>query len=186
MVSQKCRTRALTAGALVAVLAGFGGAAAEAPERKTPAVCKLLTTREAAKILGTDVNRGKEKKVTIPRPGSKASQCEWASKEKGVGGIEGEPFKLRVETNTGSTVASDYEKAKSRVDLEDLVTVPDLGKEAFYDARPFSGVHILVTDDKALSVKVTNYNTAKADLPKQPEEMSLDAARIAVGRLTTT
>jgi hypothetical protein len=37
-----------------------------------------------------------------------------------------------------------------------------------------------------LSVKVTNYNTAKAELPKAPEEMSIDAARIALGRLTTT
>jgi hypothetical protein len=186
VVSQKCLIRALTAGALVAVLAGFGGAPTEVPEKKTPAVCKLLTTREAAKILGTDVNKGKEKKVTLPRPGAKAGQCEWASKEKGVGGIEGEPFKLQVETNTGTNVGSDYEKAKAGVDFEDLVTVPDLGKDAFYDDSPFSGVHILVADDKVLSVKVTNYNTAKADLPKPPAELSIDAAKIAVKRLTKT
>jgi hypothetical protein len=28
------------------------------------------------------------------------------------------------------------------------------------------------------------YNTAKAKLPKQPEEMSIDAARLAVPRLS--
>lgn len=149
-------------------------------------MCKLLTTKEAAEILATDVNKGKEKKVRFPRPGAKASQCEWASKEDGVGGIEGEPFKLQVETNTGKTVGSDYERAKARVDLEDLVTVPDLGKEAFYDDSPFSGVHVLVAENKVLSTSVTNYDMSKAQLAKQPEELSIDAAKIAVRRLTTT
>lgn len=181
MASRKHLTLALTAGALVAALAGFGGT----PVRdKPPDACKLVTTREAAKILGKAVNKGKETKTT-PRPGAKARKCEWASKKKGVGGIEGSPFKLQVEVNTGSTVRGDYEKAKSRVDLKDLVTVPDLGKDAFYDARPFSGVHILIGDDRVLSVRVQNYNTAKADLRKPPAEMSVEAATIAVKRLGT-
>jgi hypothetical protein len=37
----------------VGALAGFGGTP-RAAEKKTPAVCKLLTTREAAEILGTE------------------------------------------------------------------------------------------------------------------------------------
>jgi len=172
------------AGALVITLTGFAGTAAAVPAQTAPSVCKLVTTREAAKILGTAVNKGKEKKVPPPT-GAKATQCEWASKKKGVGGIAGSPFKLQVELTTGANVAADYQKAKAKVDLSDLVTVPDLGSEAFYDDRPFGGVHVLAAEDKVLSTKVTNYNTAKAELPKTPEEMSLDAARIAVGRLTT-
>jgi hypothetical protein len=185
VVSLRRLALTMAAGALVVVLAGFGGAPGAVPEKKTPAVCKLLTTREAAKILATAVNKGKEKKVPPPA-GAKARQCEWASKKKGVGGIEGSPFKLQVELTTGSNVAADYEKAKARVDLDDLVTVPDLGTEAFYDDSPFGGVHVLAAEDKVLSAKVTNYNTAKADLPQTPEQMSIDAAKIAVGRLTTT
>jgi len=175
----------IPAGALGIVLGGFGGTAAAVPSQTTPSVCKLVTTKEAAGILGTPVNKGKERKVPPPA-GAKAVQCEWPSKKKGVGGIEGKPFKLQVELTTGANVAADYERAKARVDFDDLVTVQDLGSEAFYDDSPFGGVHVLAAEDKVLSVKVTNYNTAKADLPKQPEEMSLDAARIAVGRLTTT
>jgi hypothetical protein len=185
VVSLRRLSLALAAGALAIMLTGFGGTAAAAPNQKTPAVCKLVTTREAAKILGTAVNKGKEKKVPPPT-GAKATQCQWASKKKGVGGIEGSPFKLQVEVTTGSNVAADYERVKARVDFDDLETVPDLGTEAFYDDSPFSGVHVLAAEDKVLSVKVTNYNTAKAELPKTPEEMSIDAARIALGRLTTT
>jgi hypothetical protein len=110
--SPKHLTLAVAAGALVFALAGFTGVSGAPPAKETPAVCKLLTTREVAEILGTDVNKGKEKKVT--RPGAKASQCEWALKEKAVGGIEGSPFKLQVELNTGKTVGRDYEKAKAR------------------------------------------------------------------------
>jgi hypothetical protein len=170
------------AGALFAGLTGFGGEPGAAPAKKTTVVCKLLTTREAAEILGTDVNKGKEKKVRTP--GAKAAQCEWASKEKGVGGIEGSPFKLEVELNRGKNVGRAYARAKVRVDFKDLVTVPDLGREAFYDDSPFSGVHVLVTNDLELSASVQNYDTSKAQLPKQPEELSIDAARIAVRRLT--
>jgi hypothetical protein len=107
------------------------------------------------------------------------------SKEKGVGGIEGSPFKLQVELNTGKTVGLAYQKAKARVDIEDLQTVPGLGKDAFYDKRPFGGVHVLVAEDKALSVSVTNYDTAKAQLPKTPAQLSIDAATIAVKRLSS-
>lgn len=185
MVSLRRLTLAPAAGALVIMLTGFGGAAGAVPDQKAPAVCKLVTTREAAKILGTAVNKGKEKKVPPPA-GAKASQCEWASKKKGAGGIEASPFKLQVALTTGSNVAADYEKGKARVDFADLVTVPGLGTEAFYDKRPFGGVHVLAAEDTVLSVKVTNYNTAKAKLPKPPAEMSIDAARLALGRLTTT
>jgi hypothetical protein len=175
---------AVTAGALVVGLGAFGGPDA-APSQATPSVCSLVTAQEAARILGTPVNKGKQKKVPPP-PGANAAQCEWSSKKKGVGGISGKPFKLQVELTTGSGVASDYEKAKATVDFEDLQTVPDLGTEAFYDDSPFGGVHTLVGPEQVLSVKVTNYNTAKAKLPKQPEEMSIDAARLAVPRLTTS
>jgi hypothetical protein len=175
----------IAAGALVIVLGGFGGTAVGAPTQKTPSVCKLVTTKEAARILDTAVKKGKQKKVPPPA-GAQATQCEWDSKKKGVGGIDGKPFKLQVELTTGSNVAADYEEAKARIDFDDLVTVPDLGTEAFYDDSPFGGVHVLAAEDKVLSVKVTNYNTAEADLPKTPEEMSLDGARIALGRLTTT
>lgn len=184
MTSVRRMAAVIPAGSLVIVLGGFGGTAA-VPSQTTPSVCKLVTTKEAAGILGTAVNKGKERKVPPPA-GAKAVQCEWPSKKKGVGGIEGRPFKLQVELTTGANVAADYERAKARVDFDDLVTVQDLGTEAFYDDSPFGGVHVLAAEDKVLSVKVTNYNTAKADLPKQPEEMSLDAARIAIGRLTTT
>jgi hypothetical protein len=184
MLSLRRLGSTVVAGALVAVLTGSGGRPGAVPEKKAPAVCKLVTTREAAEILGTDVNKGKEKKVRFSRPGATATQCEWASKEKGVGGIEGKPFKLQVETNTGKTVGGDYEKAKARVDFKDLVTVPDLGREAFYDDSPFSGVHVLAVENKVLSATVTNYDTAKADLRKPPAELSIDAARIAVKRLT--
>jgi hypothetical protein len=175
----------IATGALVIVIGGFGGTAVAVPSQTTPSVCKLVTTKEAAGVLDTAVNKGKQKKVPPPA-GAKASQCEWTSKKKGVGGIEGKPFKLQVEVTTGSNVTADYEEAKARVDFDDLETVPDLGTEAFYDDSPFSGVHVLAASDKVLSVKVTNYNTAKAELPKTPEEMSIDAARIALGRLTTT
>jgi hypothetical protein len=36
-----------------------------------------------------------------------------------------------------------------------------------------------------LSAGVQNYDTSKAQLPKQPEELSIDAAKIAVTRLTS-
>jgi len=175
----------IAAGTLVIVLGGFGATGDAAPSQTTPSVCRLVTTKEAARILDTAVKKGKTRKVPPPA-GAKASQCEWASKKKGVGGIEGSPFKLQVELTTGSNVTADYEEAKARVDFDDLETVPDLATEAFYDDSPFSGVHVLAAEDKVLSVKVTNYNTANADLPKSPEEMSIDAARIALGRLTTT
>jgi hypothetical protein len=185
VASERRMAAVIAAGALVIVVSGFGGTADAVPSQTTPSVCKLVTTKEAAGVLGTAVNKGKQKKVPPPA-GAKASQCEWASKKKGVGGIDGKPFKLQVEVTTGSNVAADYEEAKARVDFDDLETVPDLGAEAFYDDSPFSGVHVLAAEDKVLSVKVTNYNTAKAELPKAPEEMSIDAARIALGRLTTT
>ena len=185
MVSLRRSTLAPVAGALVIMLTSFGGSAGAAPNQNAPAVCKLVTTREAAQILGTPVNKGKDKKVPPPA-GAKASQCEWASKKKGVGGIKGSPFKLQVELTTGSNVAADFERGKARVDFKDLVTVPGLGTETFYDKSPFGGVHVLAAEDKVLSVSVTNYNTAKARLPKPPAEMSIDAARIALGRLTTT
>jgi hypothetical protein len=175
-------TLAVTAGALVVGLGAFGGPEA-ASSQATPSVCRLVTTQEAARILGTPVNKGKQKKVP-PQPGANAAQCEWSSKKKGVGGISGKPFKLQVELTTGSGVASDYEEAKASIGFEDLETVPDLGTEAFYDDSPFGGVHTLVSPEQVLSVKVTNYNTAKAKLPKQPEEMSIDAARLAVPRLS--
>lgn len=184
MVPMKRMAATIAACVLLIMLGGVGSAADAAPSQKSPAICKLITTREATRILDTAVNKGKEKKVT-PRPGAKASQCEWASKKKGVGGIEGSPFKLQVELTTGSSVSTDYEQAKARIDFEDLEIVPDLGTDAFYDDSPFGGVHILVDEDRVLSVKVTNFNTAKADLPKPPAEMSIDAARIAVRRLTT-
>jgi hypothetical protein len=176
----------ITGGALVFVLGGSVGTADVPRGQKAPAVCKLVTTREAAEILDTPVNKGKKKKVFAPPRGTKASRCEWASKEKGVGGIEGKPFLLEVELTTGSGVATDFEEAKAEVDFDELETVPDLGTDAFYDDSPFSGMHVLAAEDKVLSTKVTNYDTSKADLPKQPEEMSIDAARIAVGRLTAT
>lgn len=185
MTSVRRMAAVIPAGALVIVLGGFGGTAAAVPSQTTPSVCKLVTTKEAAGILGTPVNKGKERKVPPPA-GAKARQCEWPSKKEGVGGIEGKPFKLQVELTTGANVAADYERAKARVGFDDLVTVQDLGTEAFYDDSPFGGVNVLASEDKVLSVKVTNYNTAKADLPKQPEEMSLDAARIAIRRLKTT
>jgi hypothetical protein len=185
VVSVRRLGAAIVAGAFVMLLGGFGRAADAAPTQTTPSPCKLITTKEAATILDTAVNKGKKKRVIAPPPGAKASRCEWASKKKGVGGIEGSPFKLQVELTTGSGVAGDFEEAKAEVDFEDLETVPDLGTDAFYDDRPFSGVHVLAAEDKVLSVKVTNYDTSKADLPKPPEEMSIDAARIAVGRLTS-
>jgi hypothetical protein len=64
--------------------------------------------------------------------------------------------------------------------------VPGLGKDAFYDDRPFSGVHVLVANDRVLNTGVQNYDTSKAQLPKQPEELSIDAAKIVVKHLTTT
>ena len=185
MTSVRRLAAAMAAGALVIVLGGVGGAAGAAPTQTTPSVCKLVTTKEAARILGTPVNKGKQKKVPPPA-GAKASQCEWASKTKGVGGIDGSPFKLQVELTTGANVAADYEEAKDKVDFDDLETVPDLGTDAFFDDSPFSGVHVLAAQDQVLSVKVTNYNTAKAELPQSPEEMSIEAARIAIGRLTPT
>lgn len=184
MVSVRRMAAVIAAAALVFVLGGSVGTADVPRGQTVPAACKLITTREAAQILDTAVNKGKKKKVIAPPPGAKASRCEWASKKKGVGGIEGSPFKLQVELTTESNLRDEYESAKARVDFEDLQTVPDLGTDAFYDDRPFSGVHVLVTDERVLSAKVTNYDTSKADLPKTPEEMSIDAARIAVGRLT--
>ncbi len=47
-------------------------------------------------------------------------------------------------------------------------------------------MHVLVAENKVLSTSVTNYDTSKSQLPKQPEELSIDAAKIAVRRLTTT
>ena len=136
MASVRRMAAVMAAGALVIVLGGVGGAAGAVPTQTTRSVCKLVTTKEAARILGTPVNKGKQKKVPPPA-GAKASQCEWASKKKGVGGIDGSPFKLQVELTTGANVAVDYEEAKAK-------------------------------------------------LPQTPEEMSIEAARIAISRLTPT
>jgi hypothetical protein len=183
MVSSRRGRLTAIAAVSVGVVAGFGGTPDAAPGKKAPRVCKLITTQEAGTILGTAANKGKGEKVT-PRPGARASGCEWASKDKGVGGVEGAPLTLDVELQTGSTMESDFERAKARVSFGELRTVSGVGKDAFYDDSPFTGVHVLVGNDRVLSTNLTNYDTSKAQLPKQPEEMSIDAARTAVGRLT--
>jgi hypothetical protein len=73
--------------AATALAAGLALAATPASVRTAApkGSCKLLTTRQAARILGTPV--GSTKRTSNAR----ADSCTWNAKKKGTGGLKGQP-----------------------------------------------------------------------------------------------
>jgi hypothetical protein len=162
--------------AAVALSAGTAAAAA-APAVAPKGACKLVTVREAGRILGTNTGSGKSTTGTIA--GVKNEVCEWKAKKKGTGGIKGQPLELELVVQSGSAAVGTYQTEKAE-DPDDTEAVPGLGDDAFI--RDLD-LHILV-GERVLTVELHNYRYPEPLTQQQIQQKEEEAARMALGRLT--
>ena len=165
--------------ALAAGLALAGGTAGASP---VPAAapkgsCKLVTVREAGRILATPVGAGKQK--TASAQGITGDRCVWSAKKKGTGGLKGQPLELEVVVESGATLAAGYQQEKAADPLE-ADDVAGLGDEAFIKDLK---LHVLV-GERVLSVALHNYRYPKPLTQQQIQQKEEDAAKLALDRLS--
>ena len=166
--TKKIRIVAATAlAAAVALAASPASARTAAPKGS----CKLLTTREAGRILGTPV--GSTKRTS----NAQADSCTWNAKKKGTGGLKGQPLGLEITVATGRVGVDAYQKAKAR-EPDENEPVSGLGDEAFIRGLDLA----ILSGSTAMVVELHNYRYPEPLTQEQIKQKEIDAATIALGR----
>jgi hypothetical protein len=169
MSTKKIRIVAATALAAGLALAATPASARTAAPKGS---CKLLTAREAGRILGTPA--GSTKRTSNAR----ADSCTWNAKKKGTGGLKGQPLGLEITVATGQAGVEAYQNAKARQPDENE-PVPGLGDEAFIRSLDLA----ILSGSTAMVVELHNYRYPKPLTQEQIKQKQIDAATIALGRL---
>ena len=172
MSTKKIRIVAATALAAGLALAATPASARTAAPKGS---CKLLTTREAGRILGTAV--GSTKRVSNAR----ADSCTWDAKKKGTGGLKGQPLGIEITVATGQAGVDAYQNAKTR-EPDENESVPGLGDEAFVRSLDLA----VLSRSTAMVVELHNYRYPEPLTQEQIKQKEIDAATIALRRLPTT
>ncbi|HEV3136186.1 MAG TPA: hypothetical protein VG348_15970 [Acidimicrobiia bacterium] len=170
------RIAACVAMAAGVVVSAGPATASPAPEVAPKGSCKLVTVGEAGSILGSPVGAGKQQ--TRSAQGVTGDRCVWAAKKKGTGGLKGQPLELEIVVESGATLVSDYNTAKSANPTK-TDAVPALGDDAFIKDLK---LHVLV-GDRVLSTALHNYRYPKPLTQAQIQQKAEDAAKLALGRL---
>jgi uncharacterized membrane protein len=152
-------------------------AASPVPAAAPKGSCKLITVREAGRILGTPAGSGKSTVRTIS--GVENEDCEWKAKKKGTGGLKGQPLTLEIAVESGPGLVDTYQTEKVEDPL-DTDEVTGLGDDAFIKDLD---LHVLV-GERVLSVELHNYRYPEPLTQQQIQQKEQDAAQIALGRLT--
>jgi hypothetical protein len=170
--------RIVVCGALAAGLAMAAGPAAASPARVAApkGSCKLITLREAGKILATPVGAGKQK--TRKAGGQTNDQCVWAAKKKGTGGLKNQPLQLELVVESGTGLVNDYNTVKA-ADPTKTDAVPGLGDDAFIKDLK---LHVLI-GDRVVSVALHNYRYPEPLTPAQIQLKEAGTAMAALNRL---